>query len=66
MEDLTFNMKCPCIMDIKIGRRLYDIDASLDKINRREIKSSQTTSGSLGFRLCGVKVERVSELVYDL
>jgi 1D-myo-inositol-tetrakisphosphate 5-kinase/inositol-polyphosphate multikinase len=56
LEDLTFGLKTPCIMDIKIGSRLYDVDASPRKIERRVRKSETTTSGALGFRLCGLKV----------
>lgn len=55
MEDLTFGMSKPSIIDIKIGRRLFDIDASPEKVFRRTMKAETTTSGSLGFRICGVK-----------
>ncbi|XP_052743207.1 inositol polyphosphate multikinase [Bicyclus anynana] len=38
LEDLTERMLDPCIMDVKIGRRTWDPQASLDKIRREESK----------------------------
>lgn len=55
MEDLTFGMVLPCIMDVKIGSRLWDIDATADKRMRRQIKSSKCGSGWYGFRICGIR-----------
>lgn len=56
LEDLTFGLEIPCIMDLKIGRRLYDDDAPPDKISRMIKKSALSTSGSVGFRISGMRV----------
>lgn len=54
MEDLTYGMKSPCIMDVKIGAQLYDVDARPEKIASRRDKSKISTSGMFGFRICGI------------
>lgn len=56
LEDLTFGMSQPCIMDMKIGRRLYDDDALPDKAARMMRKSASSTSGAVGFRISGMRV----------
>lgn len=48
-------MKQPCLLDIKIGRRLYDVDATPIKIMKRLKKSQSSCSGHFGFRLCGIR-----------
>ena len=45
------------MIDIKLGRILYDKDTSEEKRLRMEQVSSDTTSGSLGFRICGMQVD---------
>lgn len=37
LEDLTRNLKEPCIMDIKIGKRTWDPMASYEKIVKEEV-----------------------------
>lgn len=37
MEDLTRGMREPCIMDVKIGRRTWDPEATLEKINGEDV-----------------------------
>lgn len=37
LEDLTKDMKEPCIMDIKIGKRTWDPMASYEKIMKEEV-----------------------------
>lgn len=49
-------MKIPCILDIKIGKRLYDDDATPEKKARMLLKSQNSTSSVLGFRICGMRV----------
>jgi 1D-myo-inositol-tetrakisphosphate 5-kinase/inositol-polyphosphate multikinase len=46
----------PCILDMKIGRRLYDDDATPEKTDRMKLKSENSTSGSVGFRISGMRV----------
>lgn len=57
LENLTFGMKAPRVMDIKIGSRLHDIDATPEKIKSRERNSASTSSASLGFRICGMLMD---------
>ncbi|XP_054153379.1 inositol hexakisphosphate kinase 3-like [Oppia nitens] len=56
LENLTYNYKFPCVMDIKMGVRQYDDFANESKILSHTIKVSKTTSGSLGLRITGVQV----------
>lgn len=46
----------PCVLDIKLGKRTYDLDALPEKRERMIYKASQTTSSSLGVALCGMAV----------
>lgn len=62
IEDLTFGMQSPSILDVKIGSRLYDIDATPHKIQRRIHKSNTTSSGRHGFRLCGIRTHNLGLL----
>jgi len=59
-------MEEPRILDIKIGRRLYDIDATTIKIEKRMRKSNTTASGLHGFRFCGYSMDGVIKHKADL
>ena len=54
LENLLYNMKKPCIMDIKMGQRTYDKDATLEKINRERRK--YPLQEIIGFHIVGMKV----------
>lgn len=56
LENLTSSFKKPCIMDLKLGTRLYDHRANEEKRNRMIAQAQKTTSGSTGVRICGAKV----------
>eukprot|EP01004_Peranema_trichophorum_P002275 NODE_1346_length_2002_cov_29.432145_g1139_i0.p1 GENE.NODE_1346_length_2002_cov_29.432145_g1139_i0~~NODE_1346_length_2002_cov_29.432145_g1139_i0.p1 ORF type:complete len:394 (-),score=40.65 NODE_1346_length_2002_cov_29.432145_g1139_i0:709-1890(-) len=56
LEDLTYGMQLPCVADIKIGQIQCPPDATLEKRRSKMQKTKQTTSYSLGLRLCGTKV----------
>lgn len=56
LEDLTANMKRPCIADIKMGKRHYGLYTAQDKRQKQTEKASKTTSSSLGIRICGLQV----------
>ncbi|EPY51732.1 inositol polyphosphate kinase [Schizosaccharomyces cryophilus OY26] len=56
LENITHSMKYPCVMDIKLGRQLWALDASPEKRARLDVVSQLTTSGSLGFRITGILV----------
>lgn len=56
LENLVFGYTRPCIVDIKLGTVLYHESATPEKQSRMEKVAKETTSGSLGFRICGMKV----------
>ena len=49
-------MEEPCILDIKIGKRLYDDDACDAKRERMIRKAKLSTSASLGFCISGYRM----------
>jgi len=53
LENLTFGLAKPCVMDIKIGKVTYGPDASEAKI-AKESKSYQGTKIPLGFSVLGI------------
>ncbi|XBW36249.1 hypothetical protein QEN19_001842 [Hanseniaspora menglaensis] len=65
LENLLNCYKSPNIMDIKLGSVLYDLDASDDKKERLSELSSTTTSGSLGLRICGMKIKKFESVNYS-
>ena len=58
LEDLTFGMKKPCIMDIKIGTTSIGEDATPDKAEAMRKKDMQSTTHSQGFRITGIRCYR--------
>lgn len=51
MEDLTSDLKYPCILDIKMGfAPLHEKDHE---------KYGKSTSSELGFRVCGMNVQYI-------
>lgn len=58
LNNLVHGFSRPNIMDIKLGSVLYDEDATDEKKQRLQRVSDTTTSGSLAFRICGMKIER--------
>ncbi|AGO13727.1 AaceriAGL144Cp [[Ashbya] aceris (nom. inval.)] len=65
LENLTYGYRRPNILDIKLGKVLHDENAPEEKKARLAAVSASTTSGSLGFRVCGMKIER-NDLVAQL
>ncbi len=58
LENLTSELKFPCIMDLKMGVRQYDDDATESKILSHKSKVAETTSGVLGLRITGIQVSK--------
>ncbi|XP_053991817.1 inositol hexakisphosphate kinase 3-like [Hylaeus volcanicus] len=62
LEDLVYKYAYPCVLDIKMGKRQRKVGASPQKEKRQLEKSVETTSHSLGFRLCGCQFLNKSKL----
>ncbi|EEQ40048.1 Inositol polyphosphate kinase family protein [Clavispora lusitaniae] len=56
LQNLYHGMAKPCILDIKLGAVLVDDTVTEEKRRRLAQVSAETTSGSLHFRVCGMKV----------
>lgn len=56
LEDLTSNMKRPCVLDLKMGTRQYGVDALAKKQELQRRKCAATTSRQLGVRVCGLQI----------
>jgi len=53
LENLTSGFNKPCVLDLKVGTRMYGDFATQEKRLSQESKSQATTSGKLGLRVCG-------------
>jgi 1D-myo-inositol-tetrakisphosphate 5-kinase/inositol-polyphosphate multikinase len=56
LENVLAGFKKPNFVDVKLGKRLWADDAAPAKRAKLDDVASQTTSGSLGFRIAGMKV----------
>ncbi|KAK2746327.1 hypothetical protein FQN57_003209 [Myotisia sp. PD_48] len=56
LENITDGFVRPNVLDVKLGARLWADDAVPDKRAKLDAVSEKTTSGSLGFRIAGMKV----------
>ncbi|XP_036430005.1 inositol polyphosphate multikinase [Colossoma macropomum] len=62
LEDVTRRFACPCIMDVKIGRKSYDPFASREK--REEQIRKYPPMEEVGFLLLGMRVYQVNSESY--
>jgi hypothetical protein len=60
IENLTYGMKLPCVLDVKMGRRGYGLDATETKKRSKIAKELMSTSHTLGFRIGGLRQWDVS------
>jgi len=55
LENITNGFKKPNVLDLKLGAQLWDDNAKPEKRARLDKVSAETTSGSLGFRIAGMR-----------
>ena len=57
LENVVGDYKYPCILDLKMGTEKHkDYIVSQEEADRRQARWDQSTSKSLGVRVCGMKV----------
>lgn len=56
LENITHGFKKPNVLDLKLGAQLWDDAANPEKRAKLDKVSAETTSGSLGFRIAGMRV----------
>ena len=61
-----FGFRKPCVLDLKMGTRQRTLGADAAKEQRQRLKSLETTSHALGFRLCGCQVPAVYHYIIHM
>lgn len=65
LEDLTYGFLSPCIIDIKLGTRSYEVDASPQKKQAQLNHSQNTTTASHAIRLIDARIRKDGEVVEE-
>lgn len=65
LENVAAKFKQPNILDLKLGARLWDDGTKLEKRARLDKVSGETTSGSLGFRIAGMRIWQGKDKVVE-
>ena len=66
LENLTKDYKKPCVLDLKMGTRMYGDFATDAKRKSQRKKSSKSTSAKLGVRFCGSQRFSVSNDSFEM
>lgn len=63
ISDLTTGFESPCLADLKIGTRHYDLSANQEKMSGLIEKQKGSTTDSHGIRLIDIKIRKNKQVV---
>ncbi|QIW98551.1 hypothetical protein AMS68_004069 [Peltaster fructicola] len=66
LENLEYGFTHPSVIDLKLGARLYAPGTAAEKAARLDKVAGETTTGSLNFRIAGMKVWNTLTNDYDV